>query len=357
MQNFNADSQALLIGSLPFDDHRQAVAEVLRHTPEIPSWPQLPVYPQEGMVVQFLPGFPGVAKRDNKTFIDIQSDRFEAEQLAFYEAYLAAVEDPQAPAAALFGLDPDASKGFFELVDQLEKSPTKPVAVKCQITGPFTFATGLSDQDGRAVFYNDQLRDMAVKLLALKARWQVTRLKKFGVPVIIFFDEPGLAGFGSSEFISVSKEDISACLTEVVAAVAEEGALAGIHVCANTDWSLAFEAGFKIINFDAYGYFDKFVLYQNQIKAFLDDGAILAWGIVPTLDVDAVEKETADSLIQNWLEKAAIIEEMGFEAAQIKRQSLITPSCGMGSLSLDLARKVLNLTQTISEKIRKTYAK
>lgn len=357
MPNFDADAKPLLIGSLPLKDHGQAVAEVLRHTPAIPSWPQLPVYPQEGMVVQFLPGFPGAKQAHGKNFIDTDSDQFEAELLSFYESYLAASEDPEAEAAACFALDPEVSKGFFELLTQLENTPAPLTAVKCQITGPFTFATGLADQDGRAIFYNDQLRDVAVKLLALKARWQVAQLKQFQVPVILFFDEPALAGFGSSEFISISKEEVSACLREVAEAVTAEGALAGIHVCANTDWSVAFEAGFNIINFDAYGYFDKFVLYQDQLKDFLQNGGILAWGIVPTLDADAIENETSDALFENWRAKARIIEEMGFEPALIRRQSLITPSCGMGSLTLDLARKVLNLTQNVSDRIRNFYDK
>jgi methionine synthase II (cobalamin-independent) len=355
MPSFDADAKPLLIGSLPLEDHGQAVAEVLRHTLAIPSWPQLPVYPQEGMVVQFLPGFPGVKQADGKVFIDTDSDQFEAELLSFYESYLAASEDPTAEAAACFALNPEVSKGFFELLKQLKSGPAPLTAVKGQITGPFTFATGLTDQDGRAVFYNDQLRDAAVKLLALKARWQVAQLKQFQVPVIVFLDEPALAGFGSSEFISVSKEEVSACLREVAEAVTAEGALVGIHVCANTDWSVAFEAGFNIVNFDAHGYFDKFVLYEDQLKGFLQNGGILAWGIVPTLDAEAVEAETSDSLTESWLKKARIIEGLGFDAQLIRRQSLITPSCGMGSLSLDLARKVLSLTENVSDRIRNSY--
>ena len=51
-------------------------------------------------------------------------------------------------------------------------------------------------------FALDQLRDAAVKLLAMKAGWQVRRLLGFGHPVLIFVDEPGLAesaGLASAE--------------------------------------------------------------------------------------------------------------------------------------------------------------
>jgi hypothetical protein len=103
-------------------------------------------------------------------------------------------------------------------------------------------------------FTTRSLRDAAVKHLALNARWQIRTLAGPGCPVIIFIDEPALAGFGSSELISISKEEILACLQEVVDAIHADGALAGIHVCANTDWSLVLESGADIVNFDAYTY-------------------------------------------------------------------------------------------------------
>ena len=79
-------------------------------------------------------------------------------------------------------------------------------ALKGQIAGPFTLLTGLKDQDGRALIYDERFLDIIPKLLGLKARWQIELMRTFGVPVMIFLDEPGLAGFGSSAFITVSAE-------------------------------------------------------------------------------------------------------------------------------------------------------
>jgi hypothetical protein len=60
---------------------------------------------------------------------------------------------------------------------------------------------------------------------------------------------------------------------EVVDAIHADGGLAGIHVCANTDWSLVLESGADIVNFDAYAYFDRFILYgESQIRDFLAAG-------------------------------------------------------------------------------------
>ena len=190
-------------------------------------------------------------------------------------------------------------------------------------------------------------------MLALKARWQVQRLKQFDCPVLIFLDEPGLAGFGSSEFISISRDEIAQILAEVIAAVHVEGGLAGVHVCANTDWSLVLDSAADIVSFDAYAYFDRFILYADQIKAFLDTGKIIAWGMVPTLDPDELEKATSASLVDQWQQKAAQVAQLGIDPDQLIAQSLVTPSCGAGSLTFDQAVKVLKLTRDISEQIRR----
>jgi methionine synthase II (cobalamin-independent) len=326
----------------------------MEYTPEIPLWVQLPVFKQEGMMTQFLPGMPGLAVENDKTFINTSGETFEKDVVKFYEDYLAVTDGGATLSESRFALTPDTAKGFFELMKLLKTLPQPPVAVKGQITGPFTFGTGVVDQNGRAIFYNEQLKDIAVKLVAMKAGWQVRQLSQFGCPVILFFDEPGLTGFGSSVFISISKEEVETCLQEAIETVHAEGGLAGVHICANAEWSLLLESSVDIVSFDAYSFFDKFMLYPDQIKKFIRRGGILAWGIVPTSNAEDVKKETADSLISKWKHQAAQIEALGIDRAQLKAQTLITPSCGTGSLSLDSATRVLKLTREVSKRIRET---
>ncbi len=349
---FQADCLPLLIGSIPMKDHQAATELVLTYTPEIPLWVQLPAYPEEGMISQFLPGLPGIAKKADTPFIDEGGSGFENELLGFYEEYLAESAQEAVPASSRFALTRETAGGFHVFMDLLQDRTSALVAVKGQITGPITFTTGLQDAGGRAVFYNEQLRDAAVKLLAMKARWQVQQLKSMGKPVILFFDEPALAGYGSSAFISITKEEIATCFEEVMAAVHTEGALAGIHVCANADWSLLLDASTDVISFDAYTYFDKLALYGAQLREFLERGGILAWGIVPTLNAEDIDGESAESLTASWCEKAETIEKLGIDRSRLIRQSLITPSCGTGSLDLPRARRVLELTREVSRRIR-----
>ena len=56
---FKAGGRPIFIGSLPLDDHEEAVDWVFKFTPQIPLWIQLPNNPAEGMVHQYMPGLPG----------------------------------------------------------------------------------------------------------------------------------------------------------------------------------------------------------------------------------------------------------------------------------------------------------
>ncbi len=341
------------IGSLPLADHDEAVRMMMEYTPDIPLWIQLPHFKSEGMIAQFLPGLPGLKVDGDRKFIKTDDERFDQEILSFFEEYMAITQDEVDLANSRFALTHDTAPGFFEFTKCLDTLEEPPVAIKGQITGPFTFSTGIVDQDGKAIFYNDQLRDAAIKSIALKARWQVQQLKKYGVPVMIFLDEPGLAGYGSSAFISVSRQDIAACLEEVIAAIHAEGALAGVHVCANAEWPLILDSSADIVSFDAYSFFDKFILYPLQIKGFIDKGGIVAWGIVPTGNIDAVEKESVESLAELWENEVDQLAGIGIERSRILDQSLITPSCGTGSLPLPVAEKVLQMNKALSDQIRR----
>jgi hypothetical protein len=349
---FQPNGLPVFIGSLPLAEHQEAFKLMLEYTPEIPLWIQLPAHKEEAMVAQFMPGLPGLCSAKDRMFIDTTGDDFNNELVQFYEDYLAVVEENIDLSDSRFVLEADTTKGFFIFIERLKRLSASPVAVKGQITGPFTFCTAISDQNKKAIIYDEQIKDAAVKLLALKSRWQARELSQFGRPVIIFIDEPALAGFGSSEFITISRDEIAQSLEEVIAAVHAEGGLAGVHVCANTDWSLILDSSADIVSFDAYSYFDRFMLYSAKIKEFLDAGKIIAWGMVPTLKSDKLDLETTDSLVNQWKEKTSQVEKLGIGSDQLISQSLITPSCGAGSLSTEQSIKVLKLTQEISQRIR-----
>lgn len=351
MSGFIANCLPLLIGSLPVSDHTEATRLILHSTPEIPIWPQLPVHKEEGMLLQFLPGFPGRTEKDGKVFINTADAEFDDALLAFYEEFMTVTEGEADLEASRFALTPETAKGFFTFLGQTVHLDPPATALKGQITGPITFCTAMADENGRAIFYNEQLRDAAVKMLALKARWQIRKMAEVCKTTIMFFDEPGLAGFGSSAFITIGPEEIKTCLNEVFAAVHAEKGLTGVHVCANTEWPVVFDTDVDIISCDTYSYFDKFLLYPEHMLRFFNKGGILASGIIPTIP-EFLDRETAETLTSRWLEQKTHLQKIGIAEDRIFAQTLITPSCGTGSISREYAQKVLDLTREVSKKVR-----
>jgi len=348
---FTANCLPILIGSLPLENHEEAMQLILAHTSAIPLWPQLPKKPKEGMVRQFITGFPGLIDDGHRYWIDTDSDIFEQEMAAFYEEFMHVEEDPGLLQTSRFGLGEDTAPGFFTLMNYLKNGASRPLTAKGQVTGPVTTGIGVKDQAGNSIIYDDNLRDMLCKLLALKARWQVAELKKAvgEMPPVIFIDEPGFVSFGSSGFGGISREMVSETVNEVITQIKDAGGLAGVHICANGDWGPALSSDTDIISFDAYFYFDNFTLYREQLINFLSRGGILAWGIVPTGDPLVVAKESADSLFSKWQQQLKTLSSFGFSEKQLMQQTLIAPSCGTGSLTPELAEKVLSMTSELSE--------
>lgn len=358
LRNIKTDGLPTLIGSLPAADHQQALDWILESIPDIPLWPQLPALPQESMVNQFIEGLPGIIEGEDRTYFDISGENAADEQLAFYEEYLSAADNPDTLLMSRFQTSRDRAAGLYLLAEFARKSGRRFAAAKGQITGPFTMLTSISDKDFKLGYYDPTFRDIVVKGLAMKAAWQVTYLKKaFAEPVFLFIDEPALAGLGSSSFISISKDDIAGDLAEIVAAIHNSGGLAGVHVCANTDWDLLLASDIDILSFDAYSFFDRFITCKKRIHEFLERGSLIAWGIVPTSEPEEILQETTDSLVARWTEQAGQLSDEGWTIDKILQQTLITPSCGTGSLSPELARRVLQLTKDVSAELRKKHLK
>lgn len=359
-RQFQADGLPVLIGSVPLTSHAEALDWIFNATPQIPLWPQLPTNPYERMLPQFAEGLPCIAEEniespEGRILFDISAPDFDEAMLSFFEDYLAASDDPQLLFDSRFQVSRERAAGLYLFAESLAKHPDIS-AVKGQVTGPFTMLTGIKDRDGRAGYFDDTIREMISKGLAMKAAWQTAFLTKHtDKPVLMFIDEPALAGLGSSAFIGVSADEIRELINEVAQSVHQAGGLAGIHVCANTDWQTLLGSEIDILSFDAYGFFDKIAPLSEAVHTFLERDSILAWGIVPTSRGEDINKVDEKSLVKLWETQAHAFLRPGFDLADLLRQVLITPSCGTGSLSPELARRVLDLTKNVSETLRQKY--
>jgi hypothetical protein len=350
---------ATTIGSLPHSDVTRGTRLMFESTPDIPSWIQFPKRNQyENMLTQFTEGLPGLIQEGEHRYFSVESVDFIEQMVVFYHNYLAVTEENDLQALETFALSPNYAAGFAEFMNQLpeEIASGRASMLKGQVTGPFTLGTNFLDQDRRCSYYDEQLRDIIVKMVAMKARWQITQLSRFNLPVMIFIDEPSLLGFGKHLFLTISREDVIKDINEVTAAIHAQGGRAGVHCEENTDWSLLMETDLDILDFDAYDHLQAITLYPAELHAFLDRGGCLGWGIVPTLDLKAAATETVPSLLSRFEEGINQLVEKGFDRELLLRRALITPSCGAGGvLTEQLAERVLGLLSQLSLLLRHRY--
>jgi hypothetical protein len=289
--SFNPQGLATAIGSLPHASPEAACRVILDSIPEIPIWPQLPAADfRESMEIQYSEGLPGAVldMTARKMHFDTSRD-ITAELEAFYENYMAENLDA-------FRISPLFSRGIFEMERRL--AAERPAALryfKSHVTGPLTIGLGRTDENKRAIYYNEMMRDVVVKGTEMKARWMLRRFKGLGVPQLCSIDEPILSAFGSSTYVSVQRSDVVQYLKDVIAAIHKEGGLAGIHCCGNTEWTILVDAGTDVISFDAYDFGETIAYYAGPIRDYLEKDGVLAWGIVPT--TPKIAEETPESLL------------------------------------------------------------
>ncbi|MBI5573052.1 MAG: methionine synthase [Elusimicrobia bacterium] len=335
------------IGSMPHNDRKKAI-EIIMKNLAIPIWPQLPkISFRESMYAQYSEGFPclEVSEKNQKIFFDTNGDVLLSLE-KFYEKIIA--DDLE-----YFKISQDYAAGLYEFISQLSTFHFPLPAVKGQITGPITFGLKVTDKNNRSIFYNEQFTDVVVKTLTMKARWQIRQLKikNEKLKIIMFIDEPYLSAFGSA-FTQVSREEVIKYLNEVSDGIHKEHSLSGVHCCGNTDWSVLMDTNIDIISFDAYSFFDGLILYPEKLNKFFERGGVLAWGIVPSSEL--INSETVESLAENFTDKVQQLIKKGITAEAVKNRYIITPSCGVGSLSEELAEKIIVMTKDVAESLLKT---
>jgi len=340
------------IGSMPFENPDYAVGVSLKSM-DAPIWPQLPrLGLLEQMEVQYSENIPCAVVDTEKNRLFFQTDVDYSEKFAeFYESFMTASDDTKDFSS--MAISEKYSKGIYALLKTLKEKGAKHPWLKVQTTGPITFALSIVDENKRAMYYNEEFRDVIVKSITMKSRWQIQQFKPFAENIICFLDEPILSAFGSSTYVSVKREDVVSILSEVIEAIHDEGAIAGIHCCGNTEWSILIDAGVDIVNFDAFEYGETIAMYAGHVKRHFEKGGTLAWGVVPTSE--KIREQTAETLEKQLERVMDNLAAQGIDKKQITEQAIITPSCGTGSLAAEDAEKVFSLMAELTKRMKSKY--
>lgn len=348
--------ECMAIGSLPHKDVASAMQVVKNNFSQIPFWPQLAKFNKnEDMITQFLENMPGLVLNDEKIYLDNESDEFFSQLENLFMDYEEIISSPDSALINEYKISEANSSTFGPFLKIIQE--TNPKYAKGQITGPFTLATSLTDKEGKCAFYDETLREVIVKIISLKALWQIKNIKRANrnTTPIIFIDEPSISQLGTSAFITISREEVLGILKEVSDLIKENGALSAIHCCGKCDWTVPIEAGVNILNLDGFFFAQNFSLFSNSLKPFLDNGGIIAWGVVPTLDKDALEQSDLDSMVAKFDEAIEYLVNKGIDASLLISQSMVTTSCGAGSLTVELAEKATSLTQDLSLRLKEKF--
>lgn len=329
------------LGSLPQKDGGRAVELVLEYFPNMPFWPQLPKRDiREGMINQYSEGFPFL-KMTPSGLIFCASEAEGSSMEEFYSRIIA--DDAQS-----FKISQDFAAGLYGFREALRSINLYDLNfIKCQTTGPFTFAAGIHNDKGVELLHDKEIFQAIVKGLALKSVWQIDFFREFDKKTVLFIDEPYLSSFGSA-YVALNKADVVGALTDFAGILKRQhDILLGVHCCGNTDWSMLTEIkGLDIINFDAFEFMEKFTLYGSDIKKFIDRGGLICWGIVPTQLYSAEVKP--DLLIRKLKEGINALTKTGLGEDELWEKMLISPSCGMGTFTADKTEKILNLLKDTS---------
>jgi len=298
------------MGILPHTDYEKAMA--LAFTTDMPFWPQLPrVSFYEDMYVQITENFPGIT-------IDEVAQKIYFDLDAFYtglDKYFENIENPD-----YLNITPDFSVVYHEFLKRPDLGNY--YAIRGQQIGPISFGMKITDKDKKPVIYNNEVKQFLYDFMARKANVQYHQLREKNPNAFVWIDEPGLTIlFGSFTGYSsnVAKDDFKEFLGNL------EGPK-GVHLCGNPDWSFLLEGlNLDILSVDVFANGPIFTKYSEQIKAFLERGGIISWGLVPTL-TEELEPESVDSL-QNRLEEMwDYLDKHGIDKGLILKQAWLAPA-------------------------------
>jgi hypothetical protein len=337
----------LAIGSFPFTEARLAL-DLMEGRVDIPASPQLVrLSPWEDMLLGAADGIYFVEPDSESRTLRVPLAGREESLARFYEAFYAGD-------FSFLERSGRAAGGWGAFLERARQSPAFGEAfLKTQVVGPLTFGQSVKVEGAFSLVDDPGLLEAAACALGAKAGREAFAIRELGRSAVAFLDEPGLSGYGSA-FSTLSADTVLRALGAAAEAARAQGpVLVGLHVCGNTDWGLMAKADIDILNCDSYGYIESVALYPKEIQAFLERGGRVAWGLVPAQGFEAsMQAAFLGERLAAGLEGLA---GHGVDRGLLSSRSLLTSSCGLGSLSEGLASRVVELLPAVQAEMRRRF--
>ncbi len=310
------------IGSLPHRDARAGVEFALREH-ELAVIPSLPRRsPAEAMIAQALVGVPGIALGQYGS-IAVDVDRIDT-------------------SAVRTDLGSDSFVGFRTFCDVALERGLAGMPVKWQFVGPITLGVALI-RAGVPVDVAFEVGETAVRQHVRALHAEVARCMP-GSPQLVLFDEPWLGELADQDF-PIDPDHAIDLLSGAMASL-QPDATVGVHCCARTDWASVLAAGPQVLSLPATG---DLVSVGGYLQRFLEHDGWIAWGAVATDGPIGVTAGRA------WYHLSGLWCELvqgGADPVALRRQSFVTPHCGLGMHSPVVAERVCRTVRDISRRVR-----
>ncbi|GAV23978.1 hypothetical protein [Carboxydothermus pertinax] len=327
------------MGIMPHTNIDEAISLAL--TLDIPFFPELPKLSfYEDMYAQASQNFPGILIDQEKEKIILDTDVFGTELLDFLEK---AESSPE-----LFDLTHPYSLTYEKFLAQdLSGYP----AIRGQLIGPISYGLKITDKNLTPILYNDEIKEFLFYFLAKKANIMYQKLQQKNNQAFIWFDEPGL------EFIfnSFSGYPNHKAHSEYLSFLSQIEGPKGVHLCGNPDWSFLLTMPLEILSLDVFTNGPIFKLYTNEIATFLERGAVIVWGIVPTWE-GVAENETSNSLFLLMKELIEDLISRGINREMLLFQSALSPArCSLVNKDETLVTRAFQITNRVKDLLRNYF--
>lgn len=277
---------------------------------DVPFWPQLPNYSyHEDMYVQAAEHFPGIVPDFEERVL-----RFSIEGFALgLDEALEHMDDP-----VLLDVSEEYSAVYHRFLElDLSDRP----AIRGQLEGPISFGFNVLDQDGRPIIFDDTVREFMLVFMAKRVNAQLARLKELNPNAFMFVDEPGLQ-FLFSAMAGYSDLQARDDMDRFFAGVDRPR---GVHLCGNPDWDFLLNLDLDVLSLDAYTNGEIFTSYAPAIAKFLERGAAIVWGIVPT-GVEAFARQEIPGLLERLEDTWDSLVSRGIDRDLLVARSMLSPA-------------------------------
>ena len=321
-----ADGATAGVGSLPHLDATAAATFAIDEF-DIATVPTMPARSlEETMIAQALAGVPGVHVVDGQVECDLELVQ----------------ELVTSHAATRTDLGHAAFSGLRAFLDVAGQRGLDGTAVKWQFVGPVTLGVALHRAGlDRAAAFDLALTTVRSRLADISDA--VTEAMPRSEQMVVL-DEPWLSELMQPGFPIPPDEAIDR-MSSAMAALPTT-TVTGIHCCAPCDVATLLASGPGVVSLPVAA---DLVDWVGYLTRFLAEGGIIAWGVIPTDGpVPWSSERSWRALSDLWCE----LVQRGCDAVRLRRQSIVTPQCGLTSHSIPVAHRIARLTAEVGRRVR-----